>query len=198
MDIFFKEPYPSHQNLKKGDWICVTTGQYLINSRGYIGGYKDSELYENFTESAKECTVKPPNERMHANVVLDTSRRPRPSPDEMRWAMELAQQYVELQCVVVALQYMENPDLNPDHDYDIVVCGVVVKCGDGNLYGVKFFSSWLKTEHDKNVIRMPGKGLFSEGDKVTLHVKSNIPISKGEQPDSYYGQFVMKGWKEVE
>ena len=54
VDILFKEPYPSHQNLKKDDWICVTTGQYLVNSRGYLAGYKDSELYENFTESAKE------------------------------------------------------------------------------------------------------------------------------------------------
>ena len=64
---------------------------------------------------------------------------------------------------------------------------------------LSFIPVGLETEHDKNVIQMPGKGLFSEGDKVTLHVRQGVPIIEGVQLDlSYQGQFVMKGWKEVE
>ena len=72
-------------------------------------------------------------------------------------------QYVNLQCVVVALQYLENPDIGPDHDYDVVIDGVVVKCGDGNLYGVEFYIPIGQRQNTrKKVIRMPGKGVLAK------------------------------------
>ena len=197
VDVLFKQSYPSHQNLKKNDWVCITTGGGTVNHRGLISRYNECELYENFTESAKECTVKPPNGRMHANVVIEEYTRG--GGDALRRARNLAQQYVELQCVVVALQYMENPDIGPDHDFDVVIDGIVVKCGDGNLYGVSFYSNWAETEHKKKVIRMPGKGVFSEGDKVILRVSSIFPIFDDDPPPmSYEGQFATKDWKDIE
>ena len=201
-EISFKKPYPIHQNLKEKDWVCITTGDPFIDHRGAIRGYTECELYENVTESANRCTVTPPNGRLNGHIEYDPN-----SYRSRSWMaardLQRSSGPVELQCVVVALQYLGNPDIGPYHDYDIVISGAVVKCGDGKLYDVQFYSNWLRTEHDKEVIRMPGKGSFGEGDKITMLVKRdmvNLYDDDGEPSwiSTYDAQFLKKGWEEVE
>ena len=195
VNISFRKPYPSHENLKKGDWVCITTGSYDFSELGNIAEYYDCILYENLTDSADECTVKPPNGIMNANVEIDAKTA---SVEELGKAIKMGNEVVELQCVVVAVQYIENPDISPDYDYDLVVDGIVVKCGDGKLSGVGFFSRWLETRDEKEVIQMPGIGVLREGDKITIRVDKKVQIF-GPDPiqDRYHAgeEFVCEGWK---
>ena len=199
-EINFKKPYPSHQNLKEKDWVCITTGDPYFYDNGTIKGYTECELYENLTESANRCTVTPPNGRLNGHIEWEPN-----NTNSMREAFRLSRSSspVELQCVVVALQYIGNPDIGPEHDYDIVISGAVVKCGDGKLYDVDFFSNWFRTERDQKVIRMPGKGSFGEGNKVTLLVKRNMVHLYDDDGEpsmllAYESQFLKNGWEEVE
>ena len=150
----FKAPYPERYSISKGDWISVTVGKTLRNY------FPDCTLYENFSKQDINCVIEP------TNGVMSPER-------DNSLSIEILANGRQLQCIVVGVQYIENPDPEPDYDYDLVITRAVVKCGNGNLYGMNFREPAYYGFN--NPVLRPGKSLFGEGSIVTLRINGHNP-----------------------
>ena len=154
----FKAPYPERDSISEGDWISVTVDR---PSKILL---MDCTLFENFSKQDIPCEIKPTNRTMSPEI------------DESLPVAERIEQSLkdrQLQCLVVGVQYIENPDHEPDYNYDLLVTRAVVKCGNGKLYGMDFREP-IYYGADESVLR-PGKGLFGEGSVITLSISGHDP-----------------------